>query len=212
MATDQSTSPSQLSHDLDSLRKRLQGRSLTLAELMQALKERGSAMLLVLLALPFCVIAIPGLSTPFGIAICVMGGSLMIGHEPWLPRFVMRQRLSSVWLNQLLTGATTVARRIEKFVHPRLEFLHNGPGMRRLIGLAIVIAGLALMLPLPIPFSNSIPSFAILLLAIGMMEKDGFCVLLGHLTAIATWIFIGCTSAFAIAGFQWFLDFFLAQT
>jgi hypothetical protein len=33
-------------------------------------------MLLVLLALPFCVIAIPGLSTPFGIAICVMGGSL----------------------------------------------------------------------------------------------------------------------------------------
>lgn len=211
MATDQSASRSQLSNDLESLRTHMQGRSLTLAELKQALKERGSAMFLVLLALPFCFIAIPGLSTPFGIAICVIGASLMIGHEPWLPRFILGQRLSSVWLSRLLTGATKVARQIEKFVRPRLEFLHAGPGMRRLIGLAVVIAGLALTLPLPIPFSNSIPSFAVLLLAIGMMEKDGLCILLGHLAAIATWIFIGLASAFAIVGVQRFLDYFLAQ-
>jgi Exopolysaccharide synthesis, ExoD len=56
--------------------------------------------------------------------------------------------------------------------------------MLRLIGLGIVIAGLGLRLPLPIPFSNSIPAWAVVLLAIGMMEKDGLCVLLGHLTAI----------------------------
>jgi hypothetical protein len=27
------------------------------------------------------------------------------------------------------------------------------------------------------------------LLAIGMLEKDGLCVLLGHLTAVATWVY-----------------------
>jgi hypothetical protein len=72
----------------------------------------------------------------------------------------------------------------------------------------IIIAGLALMLPLPIPFSNSIPAWAIVFLAIGMMEKDGLFVLLGHLTAIVTWIFIGLTSAFAVRGIQGFLDAF----
>jgi tellurite resistance protein TerC len=209
MTTEQSTCRPRLSTDLENLHARVQGRPVTLAELKQSLEDRGAAMLLVLLALPFCVIAIPGLSTPFGIAICVIGACLVIGREPWLPRFIMRQRLSTKWSSQLLSGAAKVARKIEKFVRPRLGFLHTGPGMRRLIGLAIMIAGLALMLPLPIPFSNAIPSWAILLLAIGMMEKDGLCVLLGHLAAIATWVFIALSSAFAIAGFRSFLDFFL---
>jgi hypothetical protein len=210
MTTSQSAYQSHLSTDLELLQARTKGKSLTLGELKQALKGRGSAMLLILLALPFCFIAIPGLSIPFGIAIGLLGVCLVIGREPWLPRFIMHRRLSTTRLAQLLTGAIKVARQLEKFVRPRLAFLHTGPGMLRLIGLGIVIAGLALMLPLPIPFSNTIPAWAVVLLAIGMMEKDGLCVLLGHLTAIATWAFIGLTSVFAVGGFQRLLDFFLA--
>src|ERR1700737_2261755 len=200
MTTNESASQSRLSTDLEMLHARVKGRSLTLAELKQSLKGRGSAMLLVLLALPFCFIAIPGLSTPFGIAICLIGACLVIGREPWLPRFIMRRRLSTARLAQLLTGAIKVARQLEKFVRPRLAFLHAGPGMLRLIGLGVVIAGLGLVLP--IPFSNSIPAWAVVLLAIGMMERDGLCVLLGHLTAIVAWVFIGLTSVFTVGGFQ----------
>jgi hypothetical protein len=210
MTTNEGASQPRLSTDLEMLHARLKGKSLTLAELKQALKGRGSAILLILLALPFCFIAIPGLSTPFGIAICLIGAWLIIGREPWLPRFIMRRRLSTARLDQLLSGSIKVACKLEKFVRPRLAFLHAGPGMLRLIGLGIVIAGLGLMLPLPIPFSNSIPAWAVVLLAIGMMEKDGLCVLLGHLTAVATWVFIGLTSALTVGGFQRLLDFFLA--
>ena len=208
--TNENNSKSQLSADLEMLHAQVKGKSLTLAELKEALKGRGSAMLLILLALPFCFIAIPGLSTPFGIAICLIGGCLAMGREPWLPPFVMRRRLSTTRLAQLLTGAVKLARQLEKFVRPRLAFLRTGPGMLRLIGLGIVIASLGLMLPLPIPFSNSIPAYAVVLLALGMMEDDGLCVLLGHLTAIATWVFIGLTSVFGVRGFQRLLDFFLA--
>jgi hypothetical protein len=42
------------------------------------------------------------------------------------------------------------------------------------------------MFPLPIPFSNSIPAWAVVLLTIGMMEKDGLCVLLGYLMVVGT--------------------------
>ena len=204
MTTD--LSRSHLSTDLATLHARVKDTPLTLGELKHALKGRGSAMLLILLALPFCFVAIPGLSMPFGIAISSIGACLVIGREPWLPRFVMNRRLSSARSDQLLVGAIKVARRLEKFVRPRLSFLHAGPGMLRLIGFGIVIAGVGLMLPLPIPFSNSIPAWAVVLLAVGMMEKDGLCVLLGHLTAMGTWVFIGLTSAFALGGFQWLLD------
>jgi hypothetical protein len=204
MTTD--LSRSHLSTDLATLHARVKDKALTLAELKHALEGRGSAMLLILLALPFCFVAIPGLSMPFGIAISLIGACLVVGREPWLPRFIMNRRLSSTRSDQLLVGATKVARQLEKFVRPRLSFLHAGPGMLRLIGLGIVIAGVGLMLPLPIPFSNSIPAWAVVLLAVGMMEKDGLCVLLGHLTAMGTWVFIGLTSAFAVGGFQWLLD------
>jgi hypothetical protein len=208
MTTDKSTSQSHLSTDLEILQARVKGKSLTITELKQVLRGRGSAMLLVLLALPFCFIAIRGLSTPFGIAICLIGACLVIGREPWLPHFIMRRRLSTARLAQLLTSAIKVARQLEKFVRPRLAFLHAGPGMLRLIGLGIVVAGLGLMLPLPIPFSNNIPAWAVVLLAIGMMERDGLCVLFGHLTVIIAWVFIGLTSVFAVGGFQRLLDFF----
>jgi hypothetical protein len=208
MTTNEGASQPRLSTDLEMLHARLKGKSLTLAELKQALKGRGSAILLILLALPFCFIAIPGLSTPFGIAICLIGAWLIIGREPWLPRFIMRRRLSTARLDQLLSGSIKVACKLEKFARPRLAFLHAGPGMLRLIGLGIVIAGLGLMLPLPIPFSNSIPAWAVVLLAIGMIERDGLCVLLGHLTAIVAWVFIGLTSVFTVGGFQRLLDFF----
>jgi hypothetical protein len=204
MTTD--LSRSHLSTDLATLHARVKDKALTLGEFKHALQGRGSAMLLILLALPFCFVAIPGLSMPFGIAISLIGVCLVIGREPWLPRFIMNRRLSSTRSNQLLVGAIKVARRLEKFVRPRLSFLHAGPGMLRLIGFGIVIAGVGLMLPLPIPFSNSIPAWAVVLLAVGMMEKDGLCVLLGHLTAMGTWVFIGLTSAFAVGGFQWLLD------
>jgi hypothetical protein len=97
---------------------------------------------------------------------------------------------------------------LESFVRPRFGFLHAGPIMPRVTGLGIVIASLGLMLPLPIPFSNSIPAWAVVLLAIGTMEKDGLCVLLGYLTVVATWVFIGLTSMFAVGGIQMLLHSF----
>src|ERR1700747_413873 len=131
MTTDEKSSQSHLSADLEMLHAGVKDKSLTLAELRQALKGRGSAMLLILLALPFCFIAMPGLSTPFGIAICLIGACLAIGREPWLPRFNMNRRLSTARSAQLLTGVIKVARQLEKFVRPRLTFLHAGPGMSR---------------------------------------------------------------------------------
>ena len=96
MTTDKHSSPSRLSSDLEALHARVQGKSLTVEELKQALKGRGTAMLLVVLALPFCFVAIPGLFTPFGIAISLIGARLLIGREPWLPCFNARSAIATI--------------------------------------------------------------------------------------------------------------------
>ena len=209
MTTTQSTSAcSRLSAELEALRARTQDQPVTLGDLHRALHARGPALLLILLALPFCVIAIPGLSMPFGLAISFLGACLALGREPGLPRFLAQRRLRPERIGPWLTGTARVARRLEGLVRPRWAFLHAGPGMARLAGLGIALAGLGLMLPLPIPFSNALPAWAVVFLAMGLMERDGLFVLLGHLTVLAGWFFIGLTGTLALKGLDKLLQAF----
>lgn len=182
--------PARLSDDLAELRRRSAGQSLTVDEMEQALKGRGFAMLLLLLALPFCFIPVPGLSTPFGIAVFIIGIRIATGRKPWLPAFVRRKTIPPARLARILDGGIRFARTMEKCVKPRMHFLQRWPGMMNLIGLGIASGGLLLLLPLPIPFSNTIPAWAVVLLSAGMMERDGLLVLLGHLTTLVSWAFI----------------------
>jgi hypothetical protein len=182
--------PPPLSSDLAALRLSSAGRSMTVDELQAALKGRGVAMLLLLLALPFCLVPVPGLSTPFGIAVLLIGIRIAFLQKPWLPKFVRQRRISAPRLVNLLTGGIRFAKLMEKVVKPRMHFLHSCPGAMNLIGLGIAAGGLLLLLPLPIPFSNMVPAWAVVLLTAGMMERDGLVVLLGHTMTLVSWAFI----------------------
>src|SRR5258708_14281230 len=110
MTTDKHCLQSPLSTELEVLRLNLKDQSLTLDKLKQALAHRGWAMLLVILSLPFCFVAIPGLSIPFGISICCIVLRMMIGRGPWLPLFIMHRRLSTPVSRALLPAASLLAR------------------------------------------------------------------------------------------------------
>jgi hypothetical protein len=57
---------------------------------------------------------------------------------------------------------------------------------------------LALMAPLPlIPLANTLPAVAIILLCIGMAERDGVLLLLGHLVALISLLYVGALLYFA---------------
>ena len=51
--------------------------------------------------------------------------------------------------------------------------------------LAFILAALLLMAPFGfVPFSNTLPALALLLYAIGVFQRDGGAILLGHLANI----------------------------
>jgi hypothetical protein len=174
-----------LSEDLAALQARFGDRPVTLREMIVTLRRRAYLLIVILLALPFVTpIPVPGLSTPFGLAIAFVALRLALGQRPWLPKKLQRRELPAAFFAKVLAVAMRVVRLLESFLRPRLAGLSARGAVLQLHALFILIAALALLLPLPIPFSNSFPAWTILLLAAGMLERDGLFILLGYVVCV----------------------------
>ena len=184
--------PTRLSDDLRTIVDHAAGQSLSLRRIIEILHGRGFDVLVIVLVLPFCQpIPLPGLSTPFGVALLFFGLRIALRQRPWLPAWLLRREISYATLTKIVGGAAAVAKRSEKVIHPQLRFMTHWWSFNAVNGLVIASSAFLLMLPLPIPFSNTIPAWSILLLALGMMEEDGVVITLGYLVAGAAWTYFG---------------------
>lgn len=178
--------PRKLSEELAELRVRSNEKAVTLREVIYMLGGRAYMLLVLLFALPFITpIPIPGLSTPFGLAIALIALRLSLGQRPLLPKSLQRKELPAGFIGKVFTLAEKVLRFFEKFLRPRLIVLTDTPLLRQLHAVLMLVAALALLLPLPIPFTNSFPAWAILLLAAGLLERDGVFILAGYVVFVA---------------------------
>lgn len=84
-------------------------------------------------------------------------------------RRVVRRRPRGVSVLKMVQG-------IERLTRPRLALL-TGDIADSLTGLVCVM--LALIMALPIPFGDALPGIALVLFALGMMQRDGVAILLG---------------------------------
>ena len=68
-------------------------------------------------------------------------------------------------------------------------------------GNAILIAFMAflLALPVPLPFTNTLPAYTIILLAASMMEEDGVLIWLGYGVATGALAYFGLISGSIVA-------------
>lgn len=175
-----------LSEELAQLQTQTAERSVTLREVLAILGGRGYSLLLILLALPFATpIPLPGLSTPFGFAIALIALRLTLGQRPWLPKRLQRRVLPSGFFTKLLAFSAKLIRIFEKVMRPRLAFVTETATVRQVHAFFMFLAALSLLLPLPIPFTNSFPAWVILLMAGGLLERDGLCVMAAYLVFAA---------------------------
>ena len=148
---------------------------LTVGELVDKAAEGGFGFLVGILAL----IAIPffGLSTPFGLAIALVGVQMILGRTtPWLPRRARRRELSMTMLDKVAGILARRTRWIAKSTKRRWEWSIS----TRLVGVAITVLAIGLALPLPIPGSNLVFLIPIFIYAIGVLERDGVWIMVGH--------------------------------
>ena len=168
------------SGELHDLARQFANRPASLSEILAATEGRGFNLLLVLIALPFLTpIPLPGVSTAFGCVVLFIGGQLALGQRPWLPEQILRRRLPARFIARVMSAASRTVRLLELLLRPRLDFLHGHWVYRRIAGTLILLSGALLLLPLPIPFTNTLPALTVVLLAAGAMERDGLFFLAG---------------------------------
>ncbi|MBP8804071.1 MAG: exopolysaccharide biosynthesis protein [Pseudoxanthomonas sp.] len=167
---------------------------LTLGQLLQVFGDEGLLLLTILLTLVFLIpVSIPGVSTVFGAAILLVGISRVFRRPLWLPAKLRARALPAARLRPALDGGLHWVRRLEKISKPyRLRGMVEGMLAGLFNNLAFILAALLLMAPFGfVPFSNTLPGLALLLYAIGMIQRDGTAILLGHLANIGTLIYFG---------------------
>lgn len=152
---------------------------ISLGELLDALSDHGFGLLILVPALINAIPGphIPGFSLPFAIGLVVWGAQLALGRSaPWIPRPVRQWSVTSAGFSRFLDRVLPPIRRVEAWLRPRPSWLTDPIGVR-LIGAAVVL--LSIVLALPIPFGNAPIAYALVVLALGLMEEDSHALGLG---------------------------------
>lgn len=180
-----------LSDLLADLTPRLTNEHTAISELLEAFHERGIGALLFFFALPM---AMP-LPVPPGINVILATPLLLLTiqqamgrHKVWMPQKIQKKTLSTQKLKHMIGAAIPLMQKIEILIKPRLGFItQDGPS--RLVGVLGFIMALSVCIPLPL--TNTVPSFGIALMAIGVIMRDGLAVIAGALIGMA-WVAMLC--------------------
>ncbi len=180
-----------LKEDLDILLKVSQKHpTISIGEILKILSSKGRVLILIFLSLPFCQpLQIPGLSIPFGLVIAFIGFRMAFGKRIWLPKNVLLKTVPSATIQKIAQNSLKILTKMKHWIHPRFRWINKHRPVHVCNGLLIVLLGIFLALPLPIPLTNLLAGWAILLLSIGLLEEDGAFLLASYLVTFITIVF-----------------------
>lgn len=178
--------------------------SVTLRQLLELVGEQGLLLFCSMLTLPFLFpVSIPGVSTVFGLVIILIGIGITANRVPWLPRRLMGRTFGRTAIAAMLERGATSVDRLERWVKPRGGVMTGSRVAGRLNGAALTVGGVLLLFPLSfIPFSNTLPAVAVLCLAVGTLERDGYLVVAGYAALALTLAYFSGLALAAVLGGQ----------
>jgi hypothetical protein len=154
---------------------------ITLDELKNSLHERGFGLILAVICLPVSlpIPVPPGYTTIFSIPLFFVLVQMIMGlNSPWLPKWLGQKKIKKTFLKAIISKSVPYFRWIEKFLHPRLTNISTRY-WEKFIGFSGFILAVDIFLPIPIPLSNFFPGIGILIMAVGLMGRDGVMILIG---------------------------------
>jgi hypothetical protein len=159
------------------------GDMISVREIIEAFGERAFGFVIILFSLPNCIPAPPGMNSVFGIPVLLFAVQLALGFKkPWLPRRVLDKRFRVATFRKIIDAAEPKLRRVENLLRPRHTALF-GPRGDRLIGVFAVI--LAICVIVPLPGTNWVPSIALVILSMAILQEDGLVLGFGILAGLA---------------------------
>lgn len=179
------------------------GRKVAVGDIVEMFGDRAFGALMFVFAAPLILPMPPGVSALLGAPLIFITAQWMLGRRTlWLPKAILERTISKTDFRSLTAKLKPYLEKLERRLRPRLTFMYNPLG-DRLVGLLCFV--LALIVFLPIPFGNMLPSLAIAAFAIGGAERDGLAAIFGWVTAIVSivvlWIFSKAIIAAVMAFF-----------
>lgn len=175
-----------LSGRLRELPQRLTTQRPTMREIIRALDERAIATLMLVFSIP-AIVPTPGIPAGmlFGAVLSFVGLQMIIGSKHLrLPAGLSHVRIAHVHLKRAVDRTLPLLEKVESILRPRIDSLSTPFAIR---GIGIVVLLMAILIALPIPFGNTLPGLAVLLMALGLSQHDGLLILAGFgLALIAT--------------------------
>lgn len=167
--------------------------AVTLRALLTLLGEQGLLVFCGVLAAPFLLpLTVPGMSTVLGLPMLLIGFAVMVSRVPWLPERLLNRSLPAPTVRGVLAKVRGWAERFEHLVRPRILGLTGSRLVNFFNGGLVIAAVVLLMAPIPlVPFVNSLPALAIILLCFGMAERDGAVILIGYAVTLLSAVYVG---------------------
>lgn len=153
--------------------------SMTIGEIKNALHERGFGILLAIAAIPIClpVPVPPGYTTIFSIPLFIFSVQMVLGmRAPWLPAWIEKKSIKRASLEKIVAKADPWLKKIENRMQPRMTYI-SVHTWERIIGIFAFV--FALSIALPIPLTNFPPGWGILVMSLGLLNRDGVTILIG---------------------------------
>ena len=193
-------------HRLRAAAADMRGERVSMQALAQAHGPEAHGSLLLLMAVP-CLLPVPGVGTALGAGMAVLAAAMWRGHgAACLPQPVATLELPRHWAQRVLdvlAGAYTMAGR-----HAKARLSHL-TGARWRTATAATVGLMALIVVMPIPFGNVLPALALMLIALGLVFRDGVAVILGlAVAALALAVTAGLLLTAWAWGSGWMLGWF----
>ena len=190
-----------ISEQLADLSRQASGDSVNLGWILDQLNERAFGLFLLILALPCCIPFLYGVPQIVALPLVFVSGQIVLGKRvPWLPERLRRRPVKTTSLAELSRRAAPILKRIEAVSVPRLAILTRPP-LDRLVGIALLLFSASILTPLPA--TNTVPGIAVLLVSMGLLQRDGILVGFGCLVGaawIAALLLAGATLATLLRG------------
>lgn len=156
--------------------------TISLGDLVKALRNRVFGLGILLFALPNIFPMPPGIPAAMGAVLMLLGAQLAMGNTTiWMPKRLGRRTVSRDTLRKIAQRSVPWIQKFEKLSRPRLDGLTNATAARFVGGMVFVL-GLVLLLPFPF-LGNIPPGAAACILGLGLVERDGVVVAVGYLSS-----------------------------
>ena len=196
------------SYTITQISRKIPLEGMTLREFLELIGKRGRLITCMVLSAPFLIpISIPGTGVVVGFIILLISLSIMFNKYYFVPEILLNHEMSYTNLVKVLNACFRILSFLEKYMKPRLKLMTNKKFSSISNNIFLVASSILFIIPLPIPLTDTLPALGIFFLSAGILECDGYLILLGYFVVVITaiyftiFIFLGLKIIFGVAIF-----------